>query len=64
MMKSIVTCSFKYLYCSFVIRFKRGMLSMVLPECNSMGLALLPGKSFEDLFELAENKEIDYTSGA
>ena len=24
------------------------MLSMVLPECNSMGLALFPGKSFEE----------------
>jgi NADH-quinone oxidoreductase subunit G len=31
------------------------MLSMVLPECNSMGLSLMPGKSFEDL----ENKETD-----
>lgn len=31
------------------------MLSMVLPECNSMGLALLPGKEFE----VIENKEID-----
>ncbi len=31
------------------------MLSMILPECNSMGLALMPGKSFEDL----EKKEID-----
>ena len=35
------------------------MLSMVLPECNSMGLSLLPGKSFEDAFGLVENKEID-----
>ena len=26
------------------------MLSMVLPECNSMGLSLMPGKSFEELF--------------
>ena len=34
-------------------------LSLVLPECNSMGLALLPGKSFEDLFALAGNKKID-----
>jgi NADH-quinone oxidoreductase subunit G len=25
------------------------MLSMILPECNSMGLALLPGISFEEL---------------
>lgn len=35
------------------------MLSMVLPECNSMGLSLLPGKSFEDSDLLGENKEID-----
>lgn len=28
---------------------KNVMVSMVLPECNSMGLSLLPGKSFEDL---------------
>lgn len=35
------------------------MLSMVLPECNSMGLSLLPGKSFEDAVLIAENKEID-----
>jgi NADH-quinone oxidoreductase subunit G len=35
------------------------MLSMVCPECNSMGLSLFPGKSFEDAVELAENKEID-----
>jgi NADH-quinone oxidoreductase subunit G len=34
-------------------------LSLVLPECNSIGLALLPGKSFEDLFVLAENKKAD-----
>ena len=34
-------------------------ISMVLPECNSMGLALLPGKSFEDVLSHAENKEVD-----
>ena len=34
-------------------------LSLVLPECNSMGLALLPGKSFEDLFEPVENENAD-----
>lgn len=34
-------------------------ISLVLPECNSMGLALLPGNSFEDLFEQAENKKTD-----
>jgi NADH-quinone oxidoreductase subunit G len=35
------------------------MLSMVLPECNSMGLALLPGKSFEESLGSTENTEID-----
>jgi NADH-quinone oxidoreductase subunit G len=35
------------------------MLCMVLPECNSMGLSLLPGKSFEDLFIPEDNHEID-----
>jgi len=35
------------------------MLNMVLPECNSMGLSLLPGKSLEDLVLSTEDKEID-----
>jgi len=35
------------------------MLSMVLPECNSMGLALLPGNSFEEVAELNGTNEID-----
>ena len=35
------------------------MLSMVLPECNSMGLSFLPGKSFEDAVLSVENNEID-----
>jgi NADH-quinone oxidoreductase subunit G len=35
------------------------MACMVLPECNSMGLSLLPGKSFEDLLKPEENHEID-----
>jgi NADH-quinone oxidoreductase subunit G len=35
------------------------MLSMVLPECNSMGLSLITGKSFEDAVLLVENKKID-----
>jgi NADH-quinone oxidoreductase subunit G len=35
------------------------MLSMVLPECNSMGLALFPGKSFEESLGSTENEEID-----
>jgi NADH-quinone oxidoreductase subunit G len=35
------------------------MLSMILPECNSLGLSLLGDKSLEDLLSLVENKEID-----
>jgi NADH-quinone oxidoreductase subunit G len=35
------------------------MLSVVFPECNSMGLALIPGESFDDAVLLAENEEID-----
>lgn len=35
------------------------MLSLVLPECNSMGLSFLPGKSFEEAVLAAEDKEID-----
>jgi NADH-quinone oxidoreductase subunit G len=35
------------------------MACMVLPECNSMGLSLLPGHSFEDLFITDENYEFD-----
>jgi NADH-quinone oxidoreductase subunit G len=35
------------------------MVCMVLPECNSMGLSLLPGKSFEDLLNQEESHEID-----
>jgi NADH-quinone oxidoreductase subunit G len=35
------------------------MLCMVLPECNSMGLALFPGKSFEDSLDSQETGEID-----
>lgn len=31
------------------------MLGMILPECNSMGLAQMPGRSFEEL----ENKDVD-----
>jgi NADH-quinone oxidoreductase subunit G len=38
---------------------KKVMLSMVLPECNSMGLALIPGKPFDDPDLFTENKEID-----
>ncbi len=32
---------------------------MVFPECNSLGLALIPGESFEDGVLLTENEEID-----
>jgi NADH-quinone oxidoreductase subunit G len=35
------------------------MLSMVLPECNSMGLSLMPGKSFEDEGLIAGDREVD-----
>jgi NADH-quinone oxidoreductase subunit G len=35
------------------------MISMVLPECNSMGLALLPGSSFEELFVPATDSKAD-----
>jgi NADH-quinone oxidoreductase subunit G len=35
------------------------MLGMVLPECNSMGLSLLPGRSFEDIPFMTENEKID-----
>lgn len=35
------------------------MFSAVLPECNSMGLALIPGKPFDDVVSLAAGEEID-----
>ncbi len=35
------------------------MLSMILPECNSMGLSLLPGKPFSDALIFAEKEKID-----
>ena len=38
---------------------KKGMLSIVLPESNSMGLAYLDGKSIDDVLLLAEKEEID-----
>ena len=34
-------------------------ISMVLPECNSLGLSLLPGKSFDDKILMEDKKEID-----
>jgi NADH-quinone oxidoreductase subunit G len=38
---------------------KKVMYTAVLPECNSMGLAFLPGKSFDDVVSLAGNETID-----
>jgi len=35
------------------------MFSAVLPECNSMGLAFIPGKSLDDAVSLAAGEEID-----
>ncbi len=35
------------------------MLSVVLPECNSMGMALIPGRSLNDAISMATNEEID-----
>jgi NADH-quinone oxidoreductase subunit G len=35
------------------------MLSMILPECNSLGLSMLPGKSFEDRLVANASDEID-----
>jgi NADH-quinone oxidoreductase subunit G len=45
--------------CALLSAGSNVMVSMVLPECNSMGLSLLHGRAFEDIAELAENKEID-----
>jgi NADH-quinone oxidoreductase subunit G len=35
------------------------MFSAVLPECNSMGLAFIPGKPLDDAVSLAVDEEID-----
>jgi NADH-quinone oxidoreductase subunit G len=35
------------------------MISIILPECNSMGLSLLPGESFDSVISVDEKKEID-----
>jgi NADH-quinone oxidoreductase subunit G len=35
------------------------MLSIVLPECNSMGLAFIEGKPLDDVFTLSGKEEID-----
>ena len=37
----------------------RSLLCIVLPECNSMGLELMEGKSLVDLTTLSEKEEID-----
>jgi NADH-quinone oxidoreductase subunit G len=38
---------------------KEVMLSVVLPECNSMGLAFIPGRPLDNVISLAANEEID-----
>jgi NADH-quinone oxidoreductase subunit G len=38
---------------------KKVMLSMALPECNSMGLARIPGKSLDDLLSEDKNPEAE-----
>jgi NADH-quinone oxidoreductase subunit G len=38
---------------------KKVMFSAVLPECNSMGLAFIPGKPFDDAVSVAADEEID-----
>ena len=38
---------------------KKVMLSMVLPECNSMGLAFIPAKLLDDAVSMTINEEID-----
>ena len=35
------------------------MLSFILPECNSMGLSLLPGQSVDDAVQLSQKEKID-----
>jgi len=37
----------------------KGMLSVVLPECNSMGLAFMDGKPFDNAISLSDKEEID-----
>jgi len=37
----------------------KGMLCMVLPECNSMGLAFITGKSLDEAIRLSEKGNID-----
>lgn len=38
---------------------KKGMLSTILPESNSMGLAMMPGKSLDEVVSRASTEEID-----
>jgi NADH-quinone oxidoreductase subunit G len=38
---------------------KKVMFAAVLPECNSMGLAFIPGKPLDDAVSPASDKEID-----
>ena len=37
----------------------KGMLSMVLPECNSMGLAFMSGKSIDEAISVIEKEDAD-----
>jgi NADH-quinone oxidoreductase subunit G len=37
----------------------KGMLSMVLPECNSMGLAFMTGKSMDDAISIIKKEDAD-----
>jgi len=37
----------------------KGMLSIVLPECNSMGMAFMSGKLFDDAILLSDKENID-----
>jgi NADH-quinone oxidoreductase subunit G len=38
---------------------KKVMFTAVLPECNSMGLAFIPGKPLDDAVSLARNEKIE-----
>ncbi len=38
---------------------KKVMFMPVMPECNSMGLALIPGKTFDDAVAVLSDNEID-----
>ncbi len=44
---------------ALVTENKNPSLSYILPECNSMGLGLMEGRSFEDLMQSIDNETID-----